>query len=106
MERILGMAESLDHRLYPGNVAVVIGTPDVDELREAPGKLVPVVGYVRGEIGVLAVLLDDDPVLVITEGSGLEPKRAGLFIGKAALFKLLNGALDRIVRKKTFLAEP
>ena len=37
-------------------MAVVVGAPDVDDLVKAPdGELVPVIGDVRGEVGVKPV---------------------------------------------------
>ena len=49
-------AERVQGALQPGHVAVVVRTPDVDDLVEAPdSELVPVIGDVRGEVGVKPV---------------------------------------------------
>ena len=49
-------AERVQGALQPGHVAVVVRPPDVDDLVEAPdSELVPVIGDVRGEVGVKPV---------------------------------------------------
>ena len=61
-----------------GDVAVVVGAPDVDQQVEAPGELVAVVGDVGEQVGELAVALDQHPVLVVAEVGGAQPHRAVL----------------------------
>ena len=74
---------------------MVVGAPDVKDEVDAL-ELVPVVGDVGGEVGVVAVGLLDDAVLVIAERGRLEPQ--GAVIGGvevAHLVELVVGALDR-----------
>ena len=49
--------QRLDTRLRPRDVAVMVRTPDVDDLREAALELVAMVGQVRGDGGRLSPLL-------------------------------------------------
>ena len=70
------VAERLHGGLHPRHVAVVVGAPDVDEQVEAAGELVAVVGDVGQQVGVLAVALDQHPVLVVAEVGGAQPDRA------------------------------
>src|SRR5512143_784839 len=106
MERVLGMAEGLDHSLHAGDVTVMVRAPDVDELLKSPPKLVPVIGDVGGEIGVLTVLLDNYPIFIIAKSRRLQPERAVLLISKIPLLQLLDGALNRTVRKQRGLGKP
>jgi hypothetical protein len=73
---------------------VVIGAPDVDDALEAALELVHVIGDVGGEVGGLAVLADHDAVLLVAEGGGAEPERAGLLVEVAGLAQALDGAVD------------
>ena len=61
---------------HPGDVAVVIGAPDVDLAIEAALALALVVGDVRGEVGVLAIGADQHTVLVVAEVCRAQPQRA------------------------------
>ena len=65
------------------DVAVVVCAPDVDDVVHAL-ELVPVVGDVGGKVGVLAVGLDEDAVLVVAEVGGAEPQSAGLVLVEVA----------------------
>ena len=48
----------------------MIGTPHIDEQVVTPSELVTVIRDVRQQIGVLAIALDQDPILVVTELGG------------------------------------
>ena len=63
-------------RLEPADVAVVVGAEHVDARVEAAVALVEVVRGVGGEVGEVAVGLDEDAVLVVTEVGGAQPHRA------------------------------
>lgn len=63
---------------------MVVGTPDVDDVVDAL-ELIPVIGNVGGEVGVLAVGLDQDAVLVIAQVGGAEPQGAVLGVEVAIL---------------------
>ena len=75
------------------DVAVVVGAPDVDDVVNAL-ELIPVIGNVGGEIGVLAVGLDQDAVLVVAQIGGTEPQGAVLSVEVAHLVELLESAVD------------
>ena len=62
--------------LQRGDVAVVVGAPDVDEQVEAAGELVAVVGDVGQQVGGLAVGLDEHAVLVVAEVGAAQPDGA------------------------------
>ena len=72
------MTERLQRATNAGDVAVVVGAPDVDDLVEAALQLVEVVGNVGCEIGVLTVVALDDAILLIAESGRAEPAGAGL----------------------------
>ena len=92
--------------LQPGYMAVVVGTPDIDDLVEAAnGEFIAVIGNVGGEVGVKAVGPAKDIVLqtqlfnglVALSGglqlsgenfAGLEPQGTVFFVGVAALGEL------------------
>ena len=56
--------------------------------------LVEVVGDVGGDVGGLAVALDDDAVLVVAEVGGAQPDCAVLLVDAAGLAKLGDGLVD------------
>ena len=89
-----GVAEGGAHRHHPADVAVVVGAEHDEAAVEAALALVEVVGQVAGEVGPLAVGLDDHPVLVVAELLGAQPERAVLLVGVAQLGEPLDGALD------------
>ena len=72
---------------------MVVGTPDVDDVVDAL-ELIPVIGNVGGEVGVLAIGLDQNAVLVIAQVGGAEPQGAVLGVEIAHLVELLKSAVD------------
>jgi hypothetical protein len=64
---------------------VVVGTEHVDAQVEAALTLVEVVGDVAGDVGGLAVTLDDDAVLVVAVVGGAQPGRTVLLVDLAVL---------------------
>ena len=72
---------------------MVVGAPNVDDVVDAL-ELVPVIGNVGGEVGVLAVGLDQDAVLVVAQVGGAEPQGAVLGVEVAHLVELLESAVD------------
>ncbi len=81
--------------LHAGDVAVVVGAPDVDDAVEAAVELVLVVGDVGGEVRVVAVGLDEHAVLVVTEVGRAEPHRALVLVDVAGLAQRGDRANDR-----------
>ena len=88
------MAEGLDARLEPRDVAVVVRTPDVDEELEAPVVLVAVVGDVGQQVGGLAVRLHEDAVLVVAEVGGAQPGGAVLLEDDTPLAEVVERGVD------------
>ena len=72
---------------------MVVGAPDVDDVVDAL-ELIPVIGNVGGEVGVLAIGLDQNAVLVIAQVGGAEPQGAVLGVEVAHLVELLKSAVD------------
>ena len=73
---------------------MVIGSPDVDQVGEAPLDLVVVVRHVGEEVRELAVFLDENAILLIAESGRFEPGRA-IFLEDITLrVHRLKGAVD------------
>jgi hypothetical protein len=70
------VAERGRHRHEALHVAVVVGAEHDDA--EAALALVEVVGEIAGDVGGVAVALDDDAVLVVAEVGRAQPRRVGL----------------------------
>ena len=91
--KLAGIAKSVADAADAVDIAVVVGAPDVDDVIDAL-ELIPVIGNVGGEVGVLAVGLDQDAVLVIAQVGGAEPQGAVLGVEVTHLVELLKGAVD------------
>ena len=89
---------------HAGDVAVVVGAPHVDDVVDAL-VLVPVVGHVGGEVGVLAVLLHEHAVLVVAEVGGAEPQGPVLLVEVALLAQAREGAVDGTRAARVLLVE-
>ena len=107
--RLVRPGQGVHGPLQPGHVAVVVGAPDVDDLVKAPDlELVPVVGDVRGEVGVeavgpaehvvLQVQLGDVllalarlPVGLLQDTGGSQPQGPLLLVGPAQGGELVHG---------------
>ncbi len=68
-------ADGLQRALYPRDVAMVIGAPDVDDPVESAVEFVQVIGDVGSEVGVLAVFTLHDAILLVAVVGGTEPLR-------------------------------
>ena len=78
--------QRLDTRLRPRDVAVMVRTPDVDDLREAALELVAMVGQVRGDgKSALAIAANEQAVLVVAERGRAQPDRALSVVDVSAL---------------------
>ena len=73
------MAAGLDRRFHPGNVAVMVRSPDINQEVIAAQELVAMVGDIRGQIGVFPFLFPDDTILFIPKRGCTEPQRTILF---------------------------
>ena len=89
------MAEQLHRRLHAGDIAVVVGTPDVEEEFGA-GELVTVIGDVGREVGEITVALDEDTILVVAELGRAKPHRAVVLedrvVGSKGVHCIVDGA--------------
>jgi len=100
-----GQVQRPARRLQAGDGAVVVGSPDVDGMIEAPLDLVEEVGGVRHEIGGPAVGADEDAVAVVAELGGTEPDGAVLLEGDAGIpqpvegFGQLAAVVERLFRE-------
>ena len=97
MQAILLVAEGLDHRLHPRNVAVMIGPPDVDQQIVAATELVLMIGDIGSEVRKLSILLAHHPILVVCEGSRPEPLRPVLLKQIALGFQHIESALHGLI---------
>ncbi len=88
------VAERRAQRHQPADVAVVVGAEHDQAAVEAALLLVDVVGRVTGDVGALAVGLDDHPVLVVAVLLGADPQRTVLLVGVAHLGEPLDGPVD------------
>ncbi len=107
--QLLGVSpQGLVGGLHPQDIAVVICPPDIDLALEAPLALVLVVGNVGGEVGVLPVGTDQDPILVIAELGSAQPQGTLLLIGAPLLGEDRQGVSDgtRIPFVQGALEEP
>ena len=91
--KLAGIAKSVADTADALDVAVVVGAPDVDDVVDAL-ELIPVIGNVGGEVGVLAIGLDQDAVLVVAQVGGAEPQGTVLGVEVAHLVELLKSAVD------------
>ena len=99
--------EGLHHRLHARHVALVIGSPDVDDSVEtAPPELVTVVGDIGREVRWRARAAHDDVVLLIAQRSGSEPLRAVAHRGVATLAEEGHRLFVLPVGIEVALAEP
>ena len=89
------VAERRRHRHQALHVAVVVGAEQDDVALEAALALVEVVGEVAGDVGGLAVLLDDHAVFVVAELGGAQPGRAVGLEDVAERAQTVDGAFDR-----------
>jgi len=89
--------EGLETGPDPGDGAVVVCPLLVDDTGEATLPLVQVIGDVGDEVGVGAVALAHDPVLVVTEEGCLEPEGAILLVGHPPLDEALDNPLHLAV---------
>ena len=94
LDRLARVAEHLGERLQPGDVAVVVGTEDVDQSVEAAGVLAPDVRRVEREVRRLAVRADDDAVLVVAVRARPGPDGAVRLVGVEQLDRLGRLGLD------------
>ena len=80
--------------LQAGDVTVVVGAEHVDAQVEAAVELVLRVGDVAGDVGGVAVRLDDHAVLVVAVVGRLQPPRAVVLVELAVVLQLRHGRLD------------
>src|SRR5660398_199876 len=96
----------LNRGLHPGDVAVMIRSPDIDEMIIASRKLVLMVGNVRREISWSLVAANQNPVLIIAVGYGLQPDGILTSVGFPRILQLLNGLTDGTSLMEGSLTEP
>ena len=73
LKTLFRMAIGLHDRLHARDVAMVIGAPDVDQQIISALQLVPMIGDIGSQVGVLAVLLLDDAVFLVPKVRRPEP---------------------------------
>ena len=106
LQLVGGQVECLDGAGDAGNVAVVVGAPDIDDLVETTLEFVEMVGDVGGEIGVQAVFPLYDAVFFIAESGGTEPFGTILHVDVPFFFQQRDATCDQAGVVKGFLGEP
>ncbi len=99
------VAEGRRGGLEARDVAVVVGPEHVDAQVEAARALVLEVGDVAGDVGGVAVGLDDDAVLVVAVVGALEPPGAVVEVQIARRLEGLDGLVDRSALEEGVLVE-
>ncbi|OPY11073.1 MAG: hypothetical protein A4E66_01441 [Syntrophus sp. PtaB.Bin001] len=82
-QNILGIAQGLNPGMHPGNIAMVIRPPDINNRIKSPFILVLVVGDIRGKIGRFTILAHNYPIFVIAEICCFKPQSLIVAIYKA-----------------------
>ena len=72
----------------------MIGAENIDQVIEAALAFVEVISDVGGEVGLVAILANDDAIFLITELSRREPGRAIFDIQHAAFFQHGQRGID------------
>ena len=94
------MAEGLDGGAHARHVAVVVRAPHVDDQVEVATELVAVIRDVGQQVGVLAVALDEHPVLVVAEHGGAQPDRPLALLDHVALAQVVERVGDGTGREQ------
>ena len=85
---------------------MVVGTQNVDQHVVTTLALVEVVGDVRGEVGLDAVVADDHAILVVTELRRAEPGGAILDVEQIELAQALERSIDGAALREGTLGDP
>ena len=92
--KIVRVAPCRHHRLATWDIAMVIGTPNIDQEIVTALLLIVVIGNIAHEISKLTVLFDEHAVLLIAEFARFEIGCAILFIDVTTLVHSIEGMLD------------
>ena len=92
--------------LHSGNVSVMVGAPDIDAPVKAPLEFISVIGNIRGEIGGIAVLPDQNLILFRAKVGSLIPEGPVQFIGHALFRQDFQGILNFTVIMEHAFMEP
>ena len=92
--KIVRVAPCRHHRLATWDIAMVIGTPNIDQEIVTALLLIVVIGNIAHEISKLTVLFDEHAVFLIAEFARFEIRCAILLIDVAALLHGIEGMLD------------
>src|SRR5690554_669069 len=76
---------------HAGHGGVVVCTLFVDHGGKATLPLVQMIGHIRQEVGVAAILFTHNPVFVVAKLGGFQPHGAVLLVGVAVGLQALNG---------------
>ena len=59
-------SQGLQGRLYPGNIAMVVRTPDINHPVKTPVMFILVISDIGSKIGLHAIAADDNPVFLVS----------------------------------------
>ncbi len=106
----LGLPGREPERLHAGlqrlHLAVVVGAPDVDQVRRAPPELVAVVREIIGEIRRRAVAPHEHPVSGVAEVCRAQPPRTVTLVHVSAGLQLCEHVDDFALLVQRTLGEP
>ncbi len=78
------ISQGLNRRLRPGDITVMVRSPDINNLVEAADELIVVIGRVGSEIGGNTGGPHQHTILLITVISGAQPQCSLRLIGMSA----------------------
>jgi hypothetical protein len=88
------------------NIAVMVGSPDVDDALEAAFVFVEVVGDVRREVGVKTVVALHDAILLVAKSGRPEPAGAILNVEMTFFVEPLDATRDQADIKQRLFGKP
>ncbi len=106
LEIVARVAHALETRTQARHVAVMIGAEDVDQVIEAAFAFLVMIGNVGSEVGLRAVLANDDTVFLVAKIRCLEPRGAISLVEHVTLFEHRECLVDCITPGETLFGVP
>ncbi len=106
LEGIRGAAQRHQTCAQASDIAVMIGTPDIEQMIEASSKLVEYIGDIRRKVRLDAVFAHHHAVLFVAVVRALEPPGAVLQIGVSCCLQCVERPVDGAVVAQMSLGEP
>ena len=84
----------------------MVGPPQIDDPVKPPSEFIGMVRNIRRKVSRNAIIPDHHPVLVVAEGSGLQPQGPVLLIHVTLLQQSVTGFFDFICFVQSLFAKP